>query len=73
MGPYAVKEAGAQRASAEAPIQKEAIDIAKRMNPNVKLHVERVRNTPQGGRGKWCTPLVFSPCYILWSTTNANL
>lgn len=52
-GDYAVRRAGSERASAVAPTQKEAIDIARGMNPGTAPHVERVRNTKQGGRDKW--------------------
>ena len=52
-GDYAVKKANAERASAVAPTQKEAIKIAKEMNPNMNPSVERVRNTDAGGRDKW--------------------
>ncbi len=52
-GDYAVRKAGSERASAIAPTQKEAIEKAKDLNPGVTPHVERVRNTPNGGRDKW--------------------
>ena len=52
-GDYAVRKADSQRASAVAPTQKEAIEIARNMNPGVAPHVERVRNTSEGGRDKW--------------------
>ena len=52
-GDYAVKKANAERSSAVAPTQKEAIKIAKEMNPNMNPSVERVRNTDAGGRDKW--------------------
>ena len=52
-GDYAVKKAGAERASAVASTQKEAIEIARSMNPGVAPHVERVRNTSAGSRDKW--------------------
>jgi len=52
-GDYAVRQANSERASAVAPTQEEAIGIAKKMFPGVKPHVERVRETAQGGRDKW--------------------
>jgi hypothetical protein len=52
-GDYAVRKAGSERASAIAPTQKEAIEIAKKQNPGVMPHVERVRNTSNGSRDKW--------------------
>jgi hypothetical protein len=52
-GDYAVRKAGADRASATAPTQKKAIEKARSMNPGVSPHVERVRNTEKGGRDKW--------------------
>jgi hypothetical protein len=55
-GDYAIRRSNSERASAIAPTQAEAIEIAKRMNPEAPLHVERVRNTPQGSRDKWRKP-----------------
>ena len=52
-GDYAVRKADAERASAVAPTQKEAIEKARELNPGVAPHVERVRNTKVGGRDKW--------------------
>ncbi len=52
-GDFAVRRAGAGRASAVAPTQKEAIDRAKELEPGVKPHIERVRDTSKGGRDKW--------------------
>jgi hypothetical protein len=52
-GDYAVRRAGADRASAVEPTQKEAIDRAKQLEPGVKPHIERVRDTDKGGRDKW--------------------
>lgn len=52
-GDYAVRRANAQRASATAPTQAEAIARAKELNPNGRPVVERVRNTDKGGRDKW--------------------
>lgn len=53
---YAVRKPGAERASAVASTQKEAIEIAKRLNPGIAPHVERVRHTPGGNPDKWRRP-----------------
>jgi hypothetical protein len=55
-GDYAVRKGCSERAGAEAPTQKEAIEIAKSMNSGVTPHVERVRNTSEGSRDKWRKP-----------------
>ena len=55
-GDYAVRKGGAERASATAETQKEAIEKAEEMNPNATILVERVRNTDVGGRDKWRKP-----------------
>jgi AbrB family looped-hinge helix DNA binding protein len=52
-GDYAVRKANSERASAVEPTQKAAIGKAREMNPGVRPHVERVRNTDVGGRDKW--------------------
>lgn len=52
-GDYAVRRAGAERASAVESTQKQAIERARELNPGVAPHVERVRNTKVGGRDKW--------------------
>lgn len=36
--------------------QPEAIELAKEMNPEATIHVERVRNTEGGQRDKWRSP-----------------
>jgi hypothetical protein len=53
---YAVLQPGAERASATAPTQAEAIERAREIAPNAAVHVERVRNTEVGGRDKWRKP-----------------
>jgi hypothetical protein len=53
---FAVRKPDSDRASAVALTQKEAIEIAKRMNPGIAPHVERVRDTKVGGRDKWRKP-----------------
>jgi hypothetical protein len=55
-GDYAVRKADSTRASAVAPTQKKAIELAQKLNPGVAPHVERVRNTKVGGRDKWRRP-----------------
>jgi len=55
-GDYAVRRPDAERASATAPTQKQAIEKARELNPGVAPHVERVRDTEVGGRDKWRKP-----------------
>lgn len=55
-GDYAVRKPDSGRASAIRPTQGEAIDHAKKLNPDAAIHVERVRNTDVGGRDKWRKP-----------------
>jgi hypothetical protein len=55
-GDYAVRRRGSERASAVEPTQKEAIERARELNPGIAPHVERVRDTPAGGRDKWRKP-----------------
>jgi hypothetical protein len=55
-GDYAVRRGGSERASAVEPTQKEAIERARELNPGIAPHVERVRDTPAGGRDKWRKP-----------------
>jgi uncharacterized protein YdaT len=52
-GDYAVRKAGAQKASAILPTQKQAIEKAKELIPGISPHVERVRNTSKGSPDKW--------------------
>ena len=52
-GDYAIRRLKSERASATAPTQAEAIEIARKLNPGVAPDVERVRNTDKGGRDKW--------------------
>jgi hypothetical protein len=52
-GDYAVRKAGSQRASAVAPTQAEAIEIARKLSPGVAPDVERVRHTSQGRPDQW--------------------
>ena len=55
-GDYAVRRGGADRASAVAPTQREAIERARELNPRSQPLVERVRNTDVGHRDKWRKP-----------------
>jgi hypothetical protein len=55
-GDFAVRKPGAERASAIAPTQKQAIEIARKLDPGATPHVERVRDTSVGGRDKWRKP-----------------
>jgi hypothetical protein len=55
-GDYAVRRGGAERASAVEPTQAEAIDRARQIDADAPIHVERVRDTSQGGRDKWRNP-----------------
>jgi predicted RNase H-like HicB family nuclease len=55
-GDYAVRKPNAERASAVAPTQAEAIERAKELNPTAAIHVERVRNTNVGNPDKWRKP-----------------
>lgn len=55
-GDYAVRRANSNRASVVTPTQKEAIGEARKMNPGIAPHVERVRDTKAGGRDKWRKP-----------------
>jgi hypothetical protein len=53
-GQYRVLKPNAQRASAVAPTQAEAVARAKELNPTAAVHIERVRNVGPG-RDKWRT------------------
>lgn len=54
-GKYAVKRAGADRASAVFETQSEAIEWA-RQHTDGPVHVERVRHTDAGSPDKWRKP-----------------
>ncbi|MBU6206369.1 MAG: DUF2188 domain-containing protein [Alphaproteobacteria bacterium] len=51
-GDYRVLKPNAERASAIAPTQGEAISRARELNPDAAIHVERVRNVGPGP-DKW--------------------
>jgi hypothetical protein len=55
-GDYAVRRPASERASAVAPTQAQAIEIARQLEPNARILVERVRDTDVGGRDKWRKP-----------------
>jgi len=55
-GDYAVRKPGSERASAVEPTQAEAIERARQLNRDAAIHVERVRNTPEGHPDKWRKP-----------------
>ena len=48
-GRFAVRAKGSQRASGLRDTQKQAEELVKRLNPDDKPDVERVRNTKAGG------------------------
>jgi hypothetical protein len=52
-GDFAVRKGNAERASAIADTQAEAIAIAKQMNPEASPLVERVRYTSRGKPDQW--------------------
>ena len=52
-GKYKVVRPNADRASAVADTQKEAIDKAREMNPGKSPDVERVRHTDQERPDQW--------------------
>jgi hypothetical protein len=52
-GDYAVRKPGSERASAILPTQAQAIERARKMNPDTTVHIERVRDTSVGGRDRW--------------------
>ena len=55
-GDYAVRRAEADRASAVAPTQADAIARAREIDPQAAILVERVRDTTAGKRDKWRKP-----------------
>ncbi len=52
-GDFAVRRAGAERASAVAPTQTKAIQRAREISPGVAPDVERVRHTNRGKPDQW--------------------
>ena len=55
-GRYGVSWGGAQRSSAVETTQREAIDQAKKIDPNAPIHVERQRTTNKGKPDHWRKP-----------------
>ena len=55
-GDYAVRRPNSQRASGVAPTQAEAIALARKVNPEGPVLVERVRTTVNGKPDKWRKP-----------------
>lgn len=55
-GDYAVRRGDAERASAVASTQAQAIERAREINPDRAPLVERVRNTNVGTRDHWRKP-----------------
>jgi hypothetical protein len=53
---YAVRRPGSERASIVTDTQSQAIEQARRMDPNATILVERVRDTSVGRRDKWRKP-----------------
>ena len=52
-GKYKVLRPSADRASAVTDTQKEAIEIARKMDPGKSPDVERVRHTDKGKPDQW--------------------
>jgi hypothetical protein len=52
-GDFAVRRAGAERASEVAPTQAKAIQRARQISPGVAPDVERVRHTNRGKPDQW--------------------
>ena len=52
-GKYKVMKPNADRASAVADTQKEAIEKAREMNPGKSPDVERVKHTDKGKHDQW--------------------
>ena len=55
-GDYAVRRPDATRASDVQDTQAEAIESARKIDPNAAIHVERVRHTSRGRPDKWRKP-----------------
>ena len=50
---FQVRRAGAERASAVEPTQRQAIERAREIAPGSSPRVERVRHTDKGSPDKW--------------------
>ena len=55
-GDYAIRKPDSERASATELTQAEAIERARKMNPDAQILVERVRYTKGGKPDKWRKP-----------------
>lgn len=55
-GDYAIRRPDSERASDVCDTQAEAIERARKIDPNAAIHVERVRYTSQGTPDKWRKP-----------------
>jgi len=55
-GDYAIRRPESERASGVAPTQSQAIDQARKLDPQATILVERVRDTHVGGRDQWRKP-----------------
>ena len=52
-GKFAIRRGNSERASAVEDTQEKAEEVASQMFPQVKPHIERVRNVKTGGRDQW--------------------
>ncbi|HEX6564912.1 MAG TPA: DUF2188 domain-containing protein [Chthoniobacterales bacterium] len=52
-GKYAIRRGNSERASAVEDTQEKAVEVAGRMFPGIKPHIERIRNVKTGGRDQW--------------------
>jgi hypothetical protein len=52
-GSFAIRRPGSERASAICTTQAKAIERARKMNPDARIYVERVREIYFGGRDRW--------------------
>jgi len=55
-GDFAVRRPDSERASIVKPTQTEAIEGARKLEPEATIHVERVRHTSKGHPDKWRKP-----------------
>ena len=55
-GDYKVIKDGSDKASVVKGTQEKAIDAARKLDPDFKILVERVRDTDVGGRDQWRKP-----------------
>lgn len=55
-GNFAVRRANSERASTVADTQAKAIAMARKLDPNATVLVERVRHTSVGKPDKWRKP-----------------